>query len=165
MNINNFNHKDYTNYSKLISLLMTESKNISNILKLFNEKELDIIGRINDQYKGFDRKNNKFTITTIGFEINNKGGIIPYIEFLKQKKINKERKLKHGKRNDNIKWIIGTLLVVGGLIIGYLNIPKNNLNVSNPQKTENSNQYEEQQEEENSKLDSTLTTKPIQKVD
>jgi predicted histidine transporter YuiF (NhaC family) len=144
---------------------MTESKDISNILKLFNEKELDIIERINDQYKGFNRKNNKFTITTIGFEINNKGGIIPYIEFLNQKNINKERKLKNNNRNDNIKWIIGTLLVVVGLIIGYFNIPKNHSTNSNPQETENSNHYEEQQEEENSKLDSTLTTKPIQKVD
>jgi hypothetical protein len=161
MNINYFEHKDYTNYSKLISLLIIESKDISNILILFNEKELEIVERINDQYQGFDRKNNKFIVTSIGFDINHKGGIIPYIEYLNQEKIKKERKLKQDKFISSLKWFIPILFGIIGLYLTYLAIPKEN---KVNKKEQIQKKYETQNGNIDSELDSTLTTDSINKL-
>ena len=140
---------------------MRGSKHISYVLNDLTEKDLDIVERINDIYQGFNRENNRFSITPQGMKINDLGGIIPYIESLKQEQIKKERKIKRDKYIKIASWFFGTLLLIIGLWFTYLTIPKEK--EINQSKAIQDNK-EKQKEKPNSELDSTLTTKPIQKT-
>jgi uncharacterized membrane protein YidH (DUF202 family) len=156
MDNNFFDRKDYQNFDKLLTILISNpNSNIKSISKLLNSKELKIVEKINEIYLAFKRTNDDFSILLKGMEIH-QIGIIQYIENIKLKERKFQRKLKRKKVLKFLSWLVGIILVIIGLIFKYLQYTKQSQNVTNHKSNK-----ENLQEKPHSKAHGTVSINTI----